>query len=350
MTDHTFNERMLDASISHQIGLMRFREGLADRTVAQIIRVEADLRKQLRERLSKIEERGFDLGPRTTLRLQTLTAAVREILARGYHDAGLTLKAELRDLAKYEVDFQTRMIQANTPFVELAFNIPPAAALTSIVANTPIRGTVMQTLLRQAETRAIARANEAIRIGMIEGETTRDIVRRVMADSGSLGLSKRGIMSLVRTAVTHVAAQAREDLFAANPDIVAGVMWVSTLDSRTSDICIIRDGQVYPPKKGPRPPAHINCRSGTLGILNGQSEIWGDRASSVGPVPAKTTYPQYLRRQPAAFQDEILGKTRGRLFRQGGVTINRFIDRNGRRYTLDELRLREAAAFDSIGL
>jgi len=34
------------------------------------------------------------------------------------------------------------------------------------------------------------------------------------------------------------------------------------------------------------------------------------------------------------------------LFRQGGLTLDRFVDRAGREYTLDELRRREAAAWE----
>lgn len=68
---------------------------------------------------------------------------------------------------------------------------------------------------------------------------------------------------------------------------------------------------------------------------------WANRV--VGQVPAETTYDQWLRRQSAAFQDDILGPTRGRLFREG-MTLDRFVDHTGRRVTLDELdRMRPAA-------
>ena len=346
----SFNERILDAEIRHAIGLLRFREGAVDRVVAQLERVERDLAKQLRERLLRIEERGFDLGPRTTQRLRTLQATVREILHQGYLDAGDQLRAELFGIANEEVDFQTRLIQSNTPFVDLQFNIPPTPAIRSIVTATPIRGELLTPLIRRAERNSIQRVNEAVRIGIIEGETTPQIVRRALANEGALGISKRGMGALVRTAITHVTAQAREELFAANPQIVAGVMWVSTLDSRTSPICQSLDGEVFEPKEGPRPPAHINCRSSTSPILNGQSEVFGDRASEVGPVPAKTTYQDFLRRMSAADQDDILGPTRGRLFRAGNLDVDNFVDRTGRRYTLDELRTRERDAFERAGL
>ena len=71
----------------------------------------------------------------------------------------------------------------------------------------------------------------------------------------------------------------------------------------------------------------------------------------IGRVPARVTYNQFLMRQSAEFQDNVLGRTRGRLLRQGDLSVDRFVDYNtGRRFTLDELRVREAAAFERAGL
>ena len=57
-------------------------------------------------------------------------------------------------------------------------------------------------------------------------------------------------------------------------------------------------------------------------------------------------YQKWLKRQPAGFQDEVLGKTKGALFRRGGVGVDKFVDmRSGRSFTLDELKNREGQAF-----
>jgi hypothetical protein len=76
----------------------------------------------------------------------------------------------------------------------------------------------------------------------------------------------------------------------------------------------------------------------------------GTRASMDGQVPADLTYGGWLAKQPAAVQDDILGATKGKLFRDGGLTVNRFVDRVGREYTLDELKRRERGAFRKAGL
>ena len=123
MAELTYNERILDAEIAHQIGILRFQAGLSDRVIAQLVAVEKDLRKQITDRLSKISERGYDLGPANTKRLRFLNAAVREVLSKAYANAGDTLKSELFGLADHEVDFQTRLLQANMPLVDLSLAI-----------------------------------------------------------------------------------------------------------------------------------------------------------------------------------------------------------------------------------
>jgi hypothetical protein len=71
-------------------------------------------------------------------------------------------------------------------------------------------------------------------------------------------------------------------------------------------------------------------------------------------VDASETYYNWLKRQSAAFQDETLGPVRGRLFRNGGLSVKRFselqLDRQFKPLTLDELRALEPAAFKRAGL
>ena len=71
----------------------------------------------------------------------------------------------------------------------------------------------------------------------------------------------------------------------------------------------------------------------------------------IGRTPAKTTYQTFLERQSAAFQNDVLGKTRGRLFRRGGLELDRHVERStGRLFTLEELARSDAAAFRAAGL
>ena len=74
----------------------------------------------------------------------------------------------------------------------------------------------------------------------------------------------------------------------------------------------------------------------------------GQRASMDGQVPADTTYSQWLSRQSAARQDQVLGPERGRLYREGGMKMEDFYTDRGVWLTIEQLRERDAAAFERI--
>lgn len=176
----------------------------------------------------------------------------------------------------------------------------------------------------------------------------------------------------MRTAISHTAGFARDRWYDANDDIVGALAWVSTLDSRTSQMCRLRDGLRYEPDShkpiGHKVPwgagpgrLHWQCRSTSVPILKGMEDdpLIGTRAakdyrdSARGKgeqVRATTTYADWLRRQPAAIQDDILGPTRGALFRKGGVELESFYNDRGVYLTLAELRRKDAAAFAQAGV
>jgi predicted Fe-S protein YdhL (DUF1289 family) len=63
-------------------------------------------------------------------------------------------------------------------------------------------------------------------------------------------------------------------------------------------------------------------------------------AEAIGQVPARTTYGEWLRTQPAEFQNDVLGPARADLFR-GGMPLTKFVDRAGGGLTLRQIRERE---------
>jgi hypothetical protein len=64
----------------------------------------------------------------------------------------------------------------------------------------------------------------------------------------------------------------------------------------------------------------------------------GTRASMDGQVPANLTYYDWLGRQSAAVQKDVLGPTRYDMWKNGGVTPDRFVNDKGKMLTLNELR------------
>jgi hypothetical protein len=77
---------------------------------------------------------------------------------------------------------------------------------------------------------------------------------------------------------------------------------------------------------------------------------------SDGPkqVSADLTYYEWLKSQSKAFQDEALGPTRAKLFRDGGLSAERFaqlqLDRQFKPITLAKLKELEPLAFERAGI
>jgi hypothetical protein len=132
-----------------------------------------------------------------------------------------------------------------------------------------------------------------------------------------------------------------------NSALLEGYEWVATLDGSTTLVCAGRDGNIYPIGTGaPTPPAHWGCRSTTVPVVKEQfdagRDVSGTRpakgSSGAKNVSGKTTYSDWLHRQKAGFQDEVLGPGRGKLFREHDLPVSTFTDASGIQYSLEELQ------------
>lgn len=219
-------------------------------------------------------------------------------------------------------------------------------------------GTQMEAFIDSWSEAAVRRVTKAVNVGAAQGLTNQEIVQQVRGTrankfrDGILGnATKREANAMVRTAVQHAASEAQAEVYRDNDDIIEGYIWISTLDGRTSSTCRALDLQQFEVGKGPMPPIHVNCRSSTIPKIEGIDLLSNTtRASPDGQVPADMSYYEWLKGQPAEFQDEVLGKSRGALFRQEEMTADRFtdmqLDKNFEPMTLDEMRTAAAGEFE----
>lgn len=366
------NDNIADALVGHQIGLQRLSNATVRKIVALLGRVDA----QIVERLLR-----EDLTQLGRSRQAELLADIRRIIDSVYEDATGQLQIELEKLAEYEVEYQADLFRRLLPINFDTVSPGPNQVIAAVNAR-PFQGKLLREWYRSLNETAQRRVREAIRQGIIEGQTIDQLVRALRGTrangfaDGIIAIDRRNAEAIIRTAVNHTANRAREELYRRNRKLIKGFQMVATLDMRTSARCravdnaiAIADGSsrrdfgngvrfladVPSFTNGSRPPFHINCRTISVPVVKSLRDVRGEgdagaRASMNGQVAGDMTYSAWLRRQPVAVQNEVLGVKRAQLFRRGKIDADRFIDRTGREYTLEELRERESAAWGAAGL
>lgn len=372
------NEEILDATIRHQIKVLRFSEGQAQQAASLLAASDLELVALLETGLTDTSRH----------RIEKLLRDVRSMRAATAEQVRQELQSDLSELAVMESDWETSMLTASSP-VPYTFHGASTATLKA-VSSSPINGVPLEGWLSSMEANDISRIEQQINLGVLQGETISQMVGRIRGTKaagyadGVLNTTRREAEMIARTATNHISNAARQSTWDANADIISGVRWVATLDGRTSSTCQGRDGEVFPIDKGPRPPAHPNCRSTIVPILHGE-EILGTRATvtdtrttsaretdfrreareaagdkwkgmsqeertdairarrkawvaeNVGSVSTATNYQTWLSGQSHQFQNEVLGPGKASLFRNG-TPLSKFIDETGKPYSLAQLK------------
>ena len=195
--------------------------------------------------------------------------------------------------------------------------------------------------LTQAITRVVG--------GTVDGVTVPGIMKTTKAKAGALAA----------TAQNAVANEAALKTFQQNNDVIKAVSQISTLDNRTSDICIAYSGQTWDvntlqPIMGSSlpfnggPPRHFNCRSRLRPVTKTFKELGvdadeipaGTRASMDGQVPSDITFNQFLRGKSKGFQDDLLGPKRAQLWRNDDITLTQLVDMRGNPMSIAQLEAR----------
>lgn len=357
------NETVHDRAIQHAL----FLEGFKTREQRDIAAILDDslirTLDRLDARLARAAAQGFDRGPATTERLRQLSVIYSEIIGAAETKSYQQLRDDLFELAKDESTFQLGVIQNSVP-VNLEMVAPPAERLRSLVTSQPMDGRLLRQWFRDASAKSRRDFTAVVNRSVAEGLSFQQIAREVRGttferiEGGVMKTFQDDVGVLVRSAVTHVSTQAKEEIFRANSDIIKGVILIETLDTRTCPQCMALDGKVFPVGEGPRPPHHLGCRGSSSVVLKSARELGipvdefppGTRSSMRGQIPSDITYNQWLRGQSVEIQNEALGPKRGALFRKGNLNVTQFTTRRGRTLTLKELRAREPDIFEAAGL
>jgi len=393
----TANRELSDAYLRHQIHLLRGAKGEAKRINALLDQSQEEISGILRAYDNSGGSGGI-ISPAFHRRLENLQAEIAAIRSKAFKESMGELDEAMVVLAKSEPVTIDNINRTVSPVV-INNKIPTTQTLQSIVKSRPFQGKVLKEWAETMESADLARIRNQVQLGMVNGESMQTITRRVFGTlqaegtDGVVNITRNQINAITRTAVQHVANQARREFALLNADIAPRERYTATLDSRTTLVCMSLDGNIYKVGVGPYPPIHFQCRSirrqifsdevlghrpakqvtdqmlvrqytrendlkitGSRKLLpkghKGKFDAWARKRTRqlIGPVPAVTNYEIFLRSQSREFVEDTLGKTKSKLFINGNLPLKRFVHRTGDELTLAEIATRDSDAFLSAGL
>lgn len=391
----TANEALLDALVRHQTYLLRYSSFVRNRIWTVLDNTEEAIAGLIHRRL---EGTTGLTSPIEVRRMQALIASIEQLRGAAWDEAWAWNTDQMSELGYQEPIGFSGMIRTVAPVV-IETVLPASRLLRAIATSRPFEGRLLRDWGDSLKAEDLRRINAAIQLGMTAGETTGAITSRVIGTGllkgtdGVTEMTRRQVQAITRTAVQHVANSARNDFMLENADVMLGELYVATLDTRTTAICRALDGKVFDVGTGPRPPLHIACRSLRVAALDGgplgqrpykastTKQLLGEYTDKnnlpgvssrddlprgtkgsydewargrvrelTGRVPAATTYQKWLEGQSAEFQSDTLGVTKAKLFRDGGLKLDKFVAADGTELSLAQLATKQAGAFRAAGL
>ena len=376
------NQLLQDAAQRHQLFVDRYAAGSTRRAIALLTKADEELEAKLAARLARlgpIDRQEFGKGLATTRRNKEMLRQIREQNAEMTRELKKSVRKDLSDLAKLEIDIEAKRL---TEAVGFDFGVlkPPPTLLTAAVNGPLARRQTLNTWFKRFSDRRFLQIDSAVKLGMVQGESNLQIIRRIRQGRRQ---TRANVAALVNTNTNTLANQARGLLHKENEDVIKGERWLSARDGDVSPICRALDGQVFPIGEGPRPSAHPNCRSVMVPVVREWDELakpgalkpgrgardidklfrqrlkargFSDeqiksirrdtRASVNGQVPRKQSHADWLRGQPKEFRIAALGRTKERLFTEGELPLSKMVNmQTGRPLSIAELRRTEAKAF-----
>jgi len=397
-----------DLIIQHSAYLQRLAASHADEITKIIDSSSPELVSYLKKRLMRFGVAAADKA--TADKFAEIEKRVAKIRGAAINEAEAALVMESLKLGDHESSFAEGTVRTLAETV--AVKTLSDKAIKNISDFGTFSGKTIQQWFSGFSDADTNRVMNAVRTGVVSGQTTDQIVRALTGTpetnytDGVLNISRNDAKAIARTATNGVANSVRKEFYEANSDVIEYLVFTATLDGRTSLICANMDGTRW---KVPDeldqvryPPLHPNCRStvvpdvgaGLLGerpaaaadftklaeerynekqIEKGNDKRWKDlspvtrnryqyreqeeyekihgKGSAYTRVSADTTYKEWFSRQDEKFQKDILGPTRFGLYKNGEMPLDKFVDYNSNKsFNIEQLRQKDAEAFEKAGI
>lgn len=387
----TANEKVLNDLVKHQTYLMRYSGSLRNAGVASLTNTEKELRALIMRYTEDFE--GLAATSKEAKKLyKEMAEEISKVRAKAWDEIKEDIPEEYLSFATLEQLATIRIIEGAFPVV-LGLQPLSVEHIKRIVKAQPFEGRTLKEWLAYNQEIDAERITRIAKNAMIAGQTPTEVARAAMGTKrldyrdGQARKAFRDLESVYLTVTNGIANEIKADLYKENDDIIDKVMFVATLDIHTTVECAGHDGHTFKLGSEPKPPLHFRCRSLLVPYIspenlrnrgfdantekmlvsdfaeeNGLGKItnvnslprgyktaytkWARtrKRELIGQVPATQNFDTWLRNQSPEFQNEYLGPGRAAIFRQGKLTLDKFVTRDGYELTIADLtKLSEAA-------
>jgi hypothetical protein len=365
---------LLDALTQHQAYLYRASSQSVNELTkrfnsisnAQLSRLSELLEELTDSELNALKSLNFSGSAKTSKRIAEIKALLKDWFNSLDVDLSDQFNKSALDLAIYEAIYTAKLV--GEAAVVISGN-----EIYKAVKRTPYAGgQLVDSLFSDLSDALRKKVEYTIRDGISQGLTNQQIIQKIKGKKsldykdGILASSRTSIERQVRTARSHVANVAYDKTFDALGFNYRRV--VATLDGRTCMDCASLDGNIYHKDDPRRPifPRHRNSRTINIGCdkdgnIAGQRPFVMDerkvkdipkeeRKHLIGQLDANTSFKDFFNKADDFFQEEWLGSSRYKLYKDGNYSIDKFVDPLGRQYTLKELKALDEKTFKELGL
>lgn len=249
-------------TLAHRRALIRSEEAAAGAIVARYrkrldrtIQILLDLEASLRE--------GGELSAVQVATARKLRGRLKRTVRRLRNEIAAQMQGQLADVVASEADAVPSWLRASLPTGARIAEVP-AEDLAAIIRR-PIAGQDWGGRLDGALLGLHDQVDAALAAAVGRGASMERAVDLLQAAVGQVEGGRGRLERLARTEIQRASNDAALSTYRANRDVLSGVMYLATLDSRVCTVCQPRHEQVYPlddegGHDGPPIPQHPYCR------------------------------------------------------------------------------------------
>lgn len=376
-------QRKLVAAVSqHSTYLHRASTATVNRLHELLDQTSGALMREIHEQLDALaaaELAAFARGKYTTHRLKVLRSTIDDWAREFAKQIDVAFTDDAKALAGHEANHARNLLAGVLTGVPKAMS---DALAYRTAMETPVLGEFIRTTFQDIPERTRRQMYAVIRQGVTEGRSNSEIIRALRGTKalqykdGILQSTRNAIDTAVRTARAHISNTVQEKQWR---DLgVKTLVWTATLELRTCRVCAPLDGQRFSIDAAfAKPPLHPRCRCTLVPLLDDElvgrrpfvraAKVTGrdgktgyrsigrmtkkqreDAGLKVGQVDANTSFSKWFADQPERYQREWLGWSRFKLYKEGGYTLDKFIDPRNKAYTLADLRQKDSETFREV--